>query len=148
MPRGRSRQDQRPTKRERVSLIVGLMTSGQWITGQSSPLLARQWGFSVKMIEADAAEASRTVRNAVASQEDIRASVLATLEFCRARAIDRGEFRSAIRACEAIAGVMGLARLTLNIEEQKPAIIISKAEDEDEPSSGLVSPPSDAGSQT
>jgi len=85
-------------------------------------MLAAQWKFPLKTIEFDSAEASRTVRNAVASQEDIRASVLATLEHCRAKALDRHEIRTAIRACEAIAGVMGLtskdSTLTLKLEAE------------------------------
>lgn len=104
-----------PSKRERLRLISDLMTGNRWVTGQTGPALARQWGLSVVTLEKDAAEASRSVRRAVEGDTEIRARILAGVQHCIAQATIKGQLRTAIE------GLRLMADLTApNGEEDKP----------------------------
>lgn len=85
-----------PSKAERLRLITNLMTGNRWVTGQTGPELARQWGLSLVTIEKDSAEASRGIRRAVEGDSEIRARILAGVQSCIAQATAKGQIRTAI----------------------------------------------------
>jgi len=96
------------SKAKRIRCLVEAMTGGMWVTGVTAHQLAAAWGMSPKTLEADASEASRIVREAVATDDEIRARVLGTLETITQQAMKRGQLRSAIEAVRVLAGVRGL----------------------------------------
>jgi hypothetical protein len=96
-----------PTKVERIRHIVGLMSTGQWVTGVTGPELQELWGLSHATIDSDSGEASRIVREAVASSDDIRARVIATLEAITSKAMQKNQLRTAVESVKALAGVSG-----------------------------------------
>ncbi len=101
-------QTTRDEKTERIRRIVKLMAGGQWVTGVTGIDLAEEWGVSPTTVEGYSAEASRIVREAVASSDDIRAQVLATLQTITTESMRRGQLRTAVESVKALAGVAGV----------------------------------------
>jgi hypothetical protein len=98
----------RDEKTERIRHITRLMASGHWVTGVTGPELADEWGVAVGTVEGYSAEASRFVREAIASSDDIRAQILATLQSITSEAMHRGQLRTAVESVKALAGVAGV----------------------------------------
>lgn len=103
-----SRADRRPPKAERIRTIVGLMAAGRWVTGVTGSNLAGIWNLHPGTVEKDAAEASRIVRAAVASDEDLRARAVLTFESIQDLALDKGDLRTALEAAKSLVGVADL----------------------------------------
>jgi hypothetical protein len=98
----------RDEKTERIRHITRLMASGHWVTGVTGPELADEWGVAVATVEGYSAEASRLVREAIASSDDIRAQVLATLQTITSEAMHSGQLRTAVESVKALAGIAGV----------------------------------------
>lgn len=85
------------------------MTSLQWVCGRSTRELAKKWGVSERTVEADAAEASRYVKRAVDRDPDeVRAALVAQLQFLTKSAAKRKQERTAIEGVKAMASLLGL----------------------------------------
>lgn len=70
------------TKTElRVEMIVDMMASGQWISGQTHRLFSKQWGISTGRIDELAAEANRVIRSYIrdAGNPERRAEIVARI---------------------------------------------------------------------
>lgn len=65
-----------PEAPERRAYVFQLMAACLWVRGESAPILAAHWGYSVKTIEGDSAEASKLLRAAMPAAEDARALVV------------------------------------------------------------------------
>jgi hypothetical protein len=91
-----------PPKVERVAHIVDLMAAGEWVTGKTGVLLAREWRLEAATVRQDAAEASRQLRALVtpADREERRMVWLLSLEATRRKAMEAGRFEAAIRSLE------------------------------------------------
>lgn len=67
-------------KPRRVRHCMHLMATGQWIPAITVVELAKLWKISERSVEGDAGEASRRIREGVMLDDDLRASVVATLQ--------------------------------------------------------------------
>jgi hypothetical protein len=94
-------------KTDRIRHISKLMASGRWVTGVTGADLADEWGVALATVEGYSAEASRLVREAVASSDDLRAQILATLQSITSEAMHRGQLRTAVESVKALAGIAG-----------------------------------------
>lgn len=128
----------RPLSRERarevdrvVAGIVGLMSSGQWVTGRSHAQIASAEGVSVDRVKDWATEAGRILRVlAMVDADDLRARNAAHLEALAADAHAAGEFGDAVRARAEMAKLLGLnaperhqhehAHLVAQVEQMPP----------------------------
>lgn len=113
--RARETPSKKPTKAERIDHIVGLMTSGLFVTGRTVRELAREWNLHLSTVKADSAEASRTVTAAFRAKEgeeddraeEIRARLCATLEAATAGAMNAKEWRSIAALTKEYAEIVG-----------------------------------------
>lgn len=83
-----------PTKEARVNHIITLMARLEWVTGETGPELAEQWGCSPGTVEHDACEASRAVQRQVdpgAVQKTVMAAlhegIGLALDFARSKTV-------------------------------------------------------------
>lgn len=85
------------------------MASGHWVTGISNVLVAKEFGVSLKTIASDAAEASRQIREAFGSNEDLKARLMATLESIVAETRRARQNRTAVEALRLLSDISGVA---------------------------------------
>ena len=95
-----------PSKPERVDTIRKLMLTGQWVTGQTGVDLAKRWGLSISSLKADAAEASRSIGEAIGDRAEVMAKVWGMLERARQEALNEGHAAARSRALQGTAALM------------------------------------------
>ena len=83
------------------------MTSGQWVTGRTIYELSDLWDIPVSTIRDSSTEASRIVREAVATDDEVRSQLVATLQTITERSMTKGQLRTAVEAVRVLAGVSG-----------------------------------------
>lgn len=95
--RSQAQEPEKLTKDQRIQHIITMMVTGVWVTGQSAPALAHEWGLSPKTIEGDSAEASRRIKHAFTEQdrEELRARFVGKLEGVLKAALQAGRFEAA-----------------------------------------------------
>jgi hypothetical protein len=101
---------ERPVKEDRVRLCVQIMARCEWVSGVTGQLVAEACGVSVGTVAEDAGEASRLIRESVATQEDLRAMVIAGLQHVIAKTAGarKPQFRTTVEAYKALAGIAGI----------------------------------------
>lgn len=95
-----------PEKPERINFIRKLMLSSQWSTGQSVVELAGKWNLSLSAVKSDAAEASRSVREAIGDKDEVVAKVWGMLERARMEALSESSPGARSRALQGTAALM------------------------------------------
>lgn len=105
-----------PEVDRRHDAIVTLMLTGQWIRGVTEMKLAAEWGLSHHTVRRMATDASREIRRrAQETPEDverIRETIIATLEYIRARSLAHGTpqgLRVGLEATLRLGEYMGIA---------------------------------------
>jgi hypothetical protein len=98
---------------EKVDYIVGLMTSGRFITGQTFKELSIAWGVSESTAKGYTSQASQIIRTAC-NFDDIRSMVIASLQTVAQRCQTKEDTKNEIRALEAIGRVIGPVRSEQN----------------------------------
>jgi hypothetical protein len=81
-------------KPERIRRIMQLMAGGNWAKGITGPDLAQKWNCSLSLIDKDAAEASRKVRDLFSEEEqgELKKHFLLELKFDKSAARSKGKF--------------------------------------------------------
>jgi len=75
-----------PPKAVRLRHIRQLMSLGKWETGKTAYELAETWGLAESTVRGDAAEASFSLREAIADVEGLRVEILMALGAAKRRA--------------------------------------------------------------
>lgn len=88
---------------DRVQVIAKLMASGQW-SSQRRLELTREWGVDRSTVAHAASEASRLIR---ASDPELAALALGTLEEVTRRALEAGESRDLATAAQCATTMLG-----------------------------------------
>lgn len=120
----------KPTKQERIQVIVDLMAQLRWHP-REIPKLAKRWSISASTVRDDSAEASRVVKAATGDPEQVRGKFLTALEQIATDALQakrtffdsRGkrhtvtapDYNAATRALAAAADLMGLKKSGLEV---------------------------------
>lgn len=124
--RARKRQGGREltVREQRVERVLDLMCRGQWLTGVTDKLLAKEWGVTPDHARKISAEASRALRLRVRDdpegQKEARAQILQIFDVIRTKAMAAGDaqnLRVALDATRAFGFYMGIEpvkRLELN----------------------------------
>jgi hypothetical protein len=99
----------KPKKAERVRYFLDAMTAGRFVTGRTVVEMADIWGLHLETVKQDAAEASRRIRDSVATEDEIRGQIIAALQDITQRCNEgkRPQFRTAVEALRVLAGVSG-----------------------------------------
>ena len=125
------------SKTERVRHIVDLMTTGQFVTARTVHELAVQWGKHEDSVSADAAEASRLVRGAVQSSEEIQARLVAVLDEVIRRSMgNKFSGRTVVEAIKAQAAITGCEapkQSKVEVSGNLAALLALAKNEEDEP---------------
>lgn len=118
---------ERTRTEQRIDHVVGLMCSGQWVSGTSHRQMAELWNVGVGTIETYAAEASRVIRRLVREspeeRAEMRARLIQTFERLGFKAEQRGSergFRDAIEAYKMLAMLHGAVQQRVEISEPDP----------------------------
>ncbi len=125
------------TKTERVRHIVDLMTSGQFVTARTTHELAVEWGMNETLVAQDTAEASRVVRGALQSPEEIRSRMAATLEDVIRRSMGKKlQGRTVVEAIKvhaALTGAEAPKQSKVEVSGNLAALLaLAKSEEDDE----------------
>ena len=89
---------------------------GRWVPGISNRFCATKFSVSLKSIENDAAEASREIRRGIQLDEDLKATLHATLMTIAIEARKNRRFEAAVSAIKLIAGLHALEKpLEINV---------------------------------
>ena len=83
------------------------MARGAWVTGVTAHEVAAHFGVAVNTAEHDAAEASRIIRDAVGSDDELRAQLIATLQHLISMTSNVRQARTAVEAIRVLAGISG-----------------------------------------
>jgi len=103
----REQESSAPSVAERVDRIVGLMQRGQWLRGRSGPMLAREWGVAVNVVEKASAEASRIVAANLRDPEKLKVDVAVVLMENLHRASDAGQYKAVASLGDVVTRIMG-----------------------------------------
>lgn len=113
------RRPRRGKTEERVSHLMTLMVTGNYITHVSAARLAVEWGIAPNTVEHYACEASRRLRALVGNSEDLRARIKANMEVVTALALKSKKYRDAIEAQRVLLGVVSLEEKMAQDEKGK-----------------------------
>lgn len=94
----------------RIRLCVQIMARCEWISGVTGHLVAQACDVHPDTVAKDSAEASRLIRESVATQEDLRAMVIAGLQYVirKTAGARKPQFRTTVEAYKALAGIAGI----------------------------------------
>lgn len=104
-------------KVERVHYLVRLMSRNEYQGAATNEELAKAWGISSKTVETDAAEASRVVRMATGTSEQIREAAKEALAAIAQKGLSLGHkhpgyLRASSEAIGLLAGLGGVPPVT------------------------------------
>jgi len=101
-------------KEKRVQRFIDLMLDGSYVDGRSPQDEAKRMGISVNEAQRNASEASRYIRRACGSPEDIKSRLLVQLELIAKRTKDKRP-RAAVAAIREIGTILGLRRQAVEL---------------------------------
>lgn len=92
---------------QRVEEIIGLMRSGDYVTGETCVLLAEKWNLSVSTVQNYTAEASRAIARLVTDPVAVKEHVATTLDRVMSKAERAGEFGDVARLGDVFTRIVG-----------------------------------------
>ncbi len=96
----------------RVQHVMGMMRRLEWVTGESGPALAEQWGLSWHTLEGHACEASRRVCAEGIDRDSVLALTTSAMRRALARSDAKGDSRAVADLARTWAGVSGASAPT------------------------------------
>jgi len=114
----RARNTDRQTRDARVNRVIAMMVNGQWHGAKSSHELAAEFGVSFHCVHEYAREANSVIRRAFGPEdrEALREQFMLGIEALKARALEKGDLRTALGTFDLVARVAGL--ITQKVDAQ------------------------------